>query len=59
MKTEVLCSFHRKFGDGARKCALACARWSEERPRDPPAAWVFHVEEALDGENSCVGASEN
>ena len=53
-----LCSFHKKFGDAARKCVTGCSRWNEFRPRE--AAHVFQVEEALDGEDSNVGtASEN
>ena len=59
MKTEALCGFHRKSGDGACRCAPACSRWSEERQREAPAARVFQVEEALDGEDSSVGVSEN
>ena len=47
-----LCSFHRKFGDAARKCATGCSRWCKDRPRDSQAARVFHVEEALDGEDT-------
>ena len=58
VKTEALCAFHRKFGDAARKCAPACSRWGEEKLRDTPAR-VFQVEEALDGEDSSVGVSEN
>ena len=55
-----LCHFHKKFGDSARKCAQGCSLWSKNRPRDTPATRVFHVEEALDGEGTNVGAlSEN
>ena len=49
-----LCHFHRKFGDAARKCASGCSRWNEDRPRDNPAR-VFHVEEALDGDDTHIG----
>ena len=56
--TVALCHYHRKFGDAARKCASGCSRWNE--PRNPPAARVFHIEEALDGEDALIGtASEN
>ena len=56
--TVTLCNFHGKFGDAAKKCVPNCSRWNEERPRE--AARVFHVEEALDGEDTAVGtASEN
>ena len=59
VRTETLCSFHRKFGDSARKCSPACPRWGEQnRNRDTQATQVFQVEEALDGEDSNVG-SEN
>ena len=59
MTTLTLCSYHNKFGDGARKCAQGCARWDEYRSRNIPATQVFSVEEALDGEDSHVGESEN
>ena len=29
MTTLTLCSFHKKFGDAARKCAQGCSRWNE------------------------------
>ena len=35
--TLTLCSFHKKFGDAARKYAPGCSCWSEDRPRDTPA----------------------
>ena len=49
MSTLTLCSFHKKFGDSARRCASGCSRWGEERPRETQ---VFHVEESLDGEDT-------
>ena len=52
-----LCHFHRKFGDAARKCATGCSRWNEHRARDAPAQ-VFHVEEALDGEDANIGTDQ-
>ena len=63
--TVTICSFHKKFGDAARRCTPACSRWGKERPREPPrseaqAARVYQVEEAVDGEDANVGtASEN
>ena len=56
-----LCSFHKKFGDSARKCAQGCSQWGEMGPREPAATRVFHVEESLEGEDTNVGttASEN
>ena len=51
MMTITLCNFHRKFGNSARKCVPGCSRWSEDRPRDTLAR-VFHVKEALDGEDT-------
>ena len=54
--TVTLCTFHRKFGDAARKCAPACSRWGENRPRNSRAR-VFQVEEALDGEDSAIGTT--
>ena len=55
-----LCSFHRKFGDAARKCANGCSRWGEDRTRDAPTARVLQVQEALDGEDAQEDtASEN
>ena len=60
MTNLTLCSFHKKFGDTARKCAQGCSRWGEERQRDSQPARVFQVEETLDGEDELVGvASEN
>ena len=59
MTTLTLCSYHKKFGDGARKCAPGCGRWDDFRSRNVPATQVFNVEEALDGEDSHVGESEN
>ena len=53
--TLTLCRFHQRFGDSAKKCAPACSRWREHRPRE--AARVFHVEETLDGEDSNVGTA--
>ena len=51
-----LCYFHHKFGNEAKKCSPACARWREyNRTRETQ---VFQVEEALDGEDADVG-SEN
>ena len=58
MTTLTLCSFHKKFGDSAGRCAPGCSRWSEARSQEPPAQ-VFGIEEALDGEDSRVGESEN
>ena len=55
--TLTLCNFHRRFGDAARKCAPACSCWAEDRPRDEQAPQVFHVEEALDGEDANIGAA--
>ena len=57
--TVALCSFHKKYGDSARRCSPGCGRWNEDRHRETPAARVFSVEEALDGEDSHVGESEN
>ena len=54
MTTLMLCSFHKKFGDGARKCASGCSCWNEHRPHE---AQVFQVEEALDGEDADVGST--
>ena len=51
-----LCYFHHKFGNEAKKCSPACARWNEHnRARDTQ---VFQVEEVLDGEDADIG-SEN
>ena len=50
--TVTLCTFHKKYGDAARRCTPACSRWNEQRPRDAPPARVFQVEEALDGEDA-------
>ena len=47
-----LCSLHRKFRDLVKKCVSGCSRWGEERQRDSPAARMFHLEEALDGEDA-------
>ena len=52
--TMTLCNFHKRFGDGARKCVPACSRWSEYRSRDSQAPKVFQVEEVLDGEDTGV-----
>ena len=58
--TLTLCSFHKKYGDAARRCTPACSRWGEARPREAQPARVFQVEEALDDEDANVGAaSEN
>ena len=54
MMTLTLCSFHKKFGDGARKCASGCSRWNEHRPHETQ---VFQVEEALDGEDADFGST--
>ena len=60
MTSLTLCSFHKRFGHAARKCARGCSCWGKNRPRDPPATRVFQVEGALDGEDDQVGAaSEN
>ena len=34
MTTLTLCSFHKKFGGGARKCASGCSRWNEHSPHE-------------------------
>ena len=49
MTQLTLCSFHKRFGDSARRCATGCSRWNEERPRETR---VFQVEETLDGEDT-------
>ena len=54
MTTLTLCSFHKKFGDGARKCASGCSHWNEYRPHE---AQVFQVEVALEGEDADVGST--
>ena len=48
----VLCPFHIKWGDGARRCLPTCSRWETRAPQQQ----VFHVEEA-DGEDH--SAQEN
>ena len=51
-----LCGFHKRFGDGARKCVQGCSRCGEHRQ----SARVFQVEGALDGKDQLIGAaSEN
>ena len=59
MTTLTMCSYHKKFGDSAKKCAPGCGRWDPDRFRDMQEAQVFSVEESLDGEDSHVGESEN
>ena len=51
-----LCSYHKKFGDSAKKCVPACSRWGDHRSRESQAQ-VFHVQEALDGEDELLGAA--
>ena len=51
-----LCSFHKKFGDSARRCIPACSRWGEERPREAQEGRVFQVEDALNGEDTDIGS---
>ena len=53
-KTVMLCHFHLKFGDAARKCAPSCMRFNENCPRDNSAPQVFHVKEEPDGEDAQV-----
>ena len=57
MTTLTLCNFHKRFGNAAKRCMQGCSRWGEERPRGAPSARVFHVEDALDGEDEGVGAA--
>ena len=45
---SILCVYHKKFGNTARKCAPGCSRWNKERSRE---SRVFQVEGALDGED--------
>ena len=60
MTSLTLCSFHKKFGDSARKCVQGCSRWREHRQGENPSARVFQVEGTLDGEDEMIGtASEN
>ena len=57
VESTMLCHYHWKFGDAAKKCASGCSRWHEPRPRDAPAQ-VFHVEETLDGEDAHIGIDQ-
>ena len=56
VENTLLCHYHRKFGDAAKKCVSGCSRWHEPRPQ--PQAQVFHVEETLDGEDSHIGIDQ-
>ena len=51
-RSVVLCPFHLKWGDSARKCLPSCSRWEAKAPQRQ----VFQVEEAIDDE---YPASEN
>ena len=59
LKSVVLCVFHQKFGNAAKKCTPGCSRWTENRPRDAQSAQVFRVEEDLDGEDTQDAVSGN
>ena len=52
-KSMVLCRFHAKFGDSAKRCLPACSGWD---PKGHQSRQVFHIEEAEPEEDL---ASEN
>ena len=44
-KTVVLCPFHIKWGDSARKCLPTCSRWDLAYRQQQQIQQVFHIEE--------------